>query len=139
DLAVRDQTHQRGHSCDHDGAYYLEPRLHQNGLDRLLEVTPALFVVAHVDEHADEHRDHVLQHDALRDDGAAGHDRHHPHHHDVGEQQDPHRLPERVLGVPPDRGSGAHLCAARYCTSASSWAALIMAPKVFGMIPASFS
>src|SRR5204862_5275743 len=122
DLAVRDQTHQRGHSCDHDGAYYLEPRLHQHGLDRLLELTPALFVVAHVDEHADEHRDHVLQHDALRDDGAPGEHRYHPDDHDVGEEQDAHRLPERVLGVPP------HLCAARYCTSASSCAALIKVP-----------
>src|SRR5207247_10477704 len=53
DLAVRDQAHQRGHPCDHDGAYYFEPRLDQNGLDRLLEVTPALVVVAHVDEQAE--------------------------------------------------------------------------------------
>src|SRR5437762_999808 len=107
----------------------------------VLEAMPAFFVVADVDQHAHEHRDHVLQHDAFRDDGTPRQDRHHPHDHDVGEDQDPHRLPERMLGVPPDGGreGGAHLCAARYCTSASSCAAFIMVPKLLGMIPASFS
>src|SRR5436309_627946 len=60
---------------------------------------------------------------------------------EVRGEQDPHRLPERMLGVPPDGGGegGAHLCAARYCTSASSCWAFIMVPKLLGMIPASFS
>src|SRR2546426_5364670 len=40
----------------------------------------------------------------------------------------------RSLGVPPDGGGegGAHLCAARYWTSASSCAAFIMVPKLLG-------
>src|SRR5207249_10249637 len=114
---------------EHRRAHHPEPRLDEDRLDRLLEATPALFVVAHVTEQAYEQSDHVLEHDALRDDGAPRQDRHHPHDHDVGEEQDPHRLPEWVLGVPPHWGGEAHLWTARYCTSASSCAAFIMVPK----------
>src|SRR5207253_11396815 len=66
--------------------------------------------------------------------------RYDPHHHSEGDHQDPHRLPERVLGITLDAGGErAHLWAARNCASASSWAAFIIVPNVFGMIPASFS
>src|SRR2546428_10543748 len=51
----------------------------------------------------------------------------------------PHGLPERVPGVAPDGGWERHLCAAKYWASASSWDAFIITPKVFGMMPASFS
>src|SRR2546422_8391784 len=46
-----------------------------HGADRLLEARPPLLAVAHVDEHTYEHGRHVLQHHALRDEGAAGQQR----------------------------------------------------------------
>src|SRR4029077_1751957 len=101
--------------------------------DRLLELLPAGLVVAHIDEHTHEHGEHVLQHNALRDDCAAPHDGHDPHDHEEGNDQDAHRLPERVREV------ASHLCAARNCASASSCDAFIIVPNVLGMIPASFS
>src|SRR3989454_10284833 len=76
---------------------------------------------------------------SLRDEGAAGQQRQDVYDHDVGEHQDPHGLPERVPGVAPDGGWERHLCAAKYWASASSWDAFIITPKVFGMMPASFS
>src|SRR3989449_9828534 len=84
-----------------------------HGADRLLEARPPLLAVAHVDEHTYEHGRHVLQHHALRDEGAAGQQRQDVYDHDVGEHQDPHGLPERVRGVTPDGGWERHLCAAR--------------------------
>src|SRR5690349_16078192 len=133
DLPIGNEADERRHHHEERGPHHAEARLHQHGVDRLLELLPAGLVVAHIDEHAYEHREHVLQHDALRDDRAARQNGHDPHDHDEGNDQDAHRLPERVREV------ASHLCAARNCASASSCDAFIIVPNVLGMIPASFS
>src|SRR5207244_8041429 len=108
---------------------------------RLFEARPPLFVVRHVYQNADEHRRHVLEHHALRNDGAARYERDDEDDHHVGQEQEAHGLPERMLDVAAQGGRQpeAHLCAARYWTSAWSCEAFIMEPNVLGMMPASFS
>src|SRR5207249_10607423 len=77
----------------------------------------------------------VLEHHALGNERAPGQERHDVHDHRIGGDDDPHGLPKRVVGV----AAQVHLCAARYCTSASSCAAFSIVPNVLGMMPASFS
>src|SRR5207248_562268 len=140
-LSVRDEPDEHRHHHEQYAADHPQPRLDQHGVDRVLEGGPPLLVVAHVDEHADEDGHDVLEHDALRNDGASGQDRNDPLDHDIGGDHDRHGLPERVGGITPHAGRSAwaHLCAARNCAKASSCEAVIMLPNVLGMMPASFS
>src|SRR5439155_9706059 len=141
DLPVGHQPDQPRDARQHGAACELEPRLRHQRAQRLFEARPPLFAVRHVYQNADEHRRHVLEHHTLRHDRASGQERDDEDNHDVGEDQEPHGLPERMLGVAAQGGRQpeAHLCAARYWTSASSCEAFIMEPNVLGMMPASFS
>ena len=98
-LAVRDAADDQGDRRQHSRANDFQPRLHEHLVHRLLELSPARFVVADPDQHADKYRRHVLEYDATRHHRTARQRRDNENDDEIGEYEHPDGLPEWVAEI----------------------------------------